>query len=161
MTPLLIGLALLLLYWGINPGAVGPDDIDGRGSGLLHLAAGMRSGGIGWGFLGLSLCVAGMAAQMIWRFAEHVALTAKPTGLRLHGMFGRHVGWELVEELRIETRGKQTGVALSFLVPRPGAFNPIRSRNHWITGIDLDGDAGVAFVAAASRWRGGDGPTPG
>lgn len=154
LTPLLIGMALFMLYWGLDPGAVGPDDMDGRGGGFLRMAATMSAGGVGWGFLALSACAAWVAAQMSWRFAEHVALSAGPAGLRMHGMFGRGVRWELVEELRIEARGKQTGIALTFSVPQPGFFSPVRSRHHWTAGVDLDGGAGEAFETAAARWRG-------
>ncbi len=108
-------------------------------------------GGVGWGALAVFAILAWFGVQLIWRFAERVALTADPRGLRTHGMFGQRVAWRAVEAIGIETRGRRTGLAITFVSPQPSLFNPIRHRAHWIVGLDLDGEAAAAFVAIAQR----------
>lgn len=152
LIPVALGGALLFLHWAADPAALTSSQINGRrGRGFVLMVDALSWGGVGWGALALSAILAWFAVQLIWRFAERVALDADPRGLRMRGMFGRRVAWREVEAIGIETRGRRNGVAITFVSPQSSLFNPIRHRAHWIAGLDLDGEGGADFVAIAQR----------
>ncbi|MEP9357848.1 PH domain-containing protein [Sphingomonas sp. KR3-1] len=156
LTPLFLLGACLFFYWARNPGAVTERDMEMRGGIFVRIAASADWHGIGWGYLAIGLVMAWFAVQFVWRFAERVAVTAGPNGLRMRGMFGGFVPWHDVEHVRFSP-GKPAGIEIALKRAQPGLFNPIPRTVHRIVGVETDNGAGFAFAETAERLRTGAG----
>ena len=150
--PIVIGAALLFLHWARSPASVTPEDMHGRGAGIIRIAALADANGIGWGFLALGLLAAWLAVQLLWRFVERIAVTAGPHGLEMRGMFGASVPWRDVVRVAVVPSPKP---AIEIVLARgyPGLFNPLRRTQHLLVGVDTDNGAGAHFAAAADAFR--------
>ena len=152
LLPIVIGAALLFLYWARNPAGVTPEDMHGRGGGIIRIAALADANGIGWGFLALGLVAAWLAVQLLWRFVERVAVTAGPDGLEMRGMFGASVPWRDVVRVAVVPSPKP-GIEIVLGRGYPGLFNPLRQTQYLLLGVDTDNGAGARFAAAADAFR--------
>lgn len=159
LLPLVIGAALLFLYWGANPWAIGPEDFDRRNGWMVEIVAAMTAGGVGWGFLAIALAMALLAVQLGWRIFDRVAVRASARGLRIGGPFGRFVPWDGVREVRFAPFPKPPSLEIRFIDPQPAPFSPFRRDRVRIAGVEHEGGEAAAFAAEADRLRaaaGGD-----
>lgn len=123
-----------------------------RGGLFVRIASAANWHGIGWGFLAIGVAMAWLAAQLVWRFAERAAVTAGPSGLNMHGMFGAFVPWSEVRSVRFSPV-KPAAIEIALDRPRPGLFNPIPKRRHRIVGVEVGEGGGRVFAEAAERLR--------
>lgn len=153
----LVGVLAVVMFVGLG---VTPPDLTvphhhSRGEGLIALLSLLDAGGVGWGFVAVSLYLSAWVALTLWRVVDPVALVASAEGLSFHpSLTRRGIAWAEIAEISMDPQKRgwwsrpSPTLALTFVIPQRFRFAMFAKTTFSFPAIDVGDGIADRFIAA-------------